>query len=192
MGKKKIIKKSDKHMVVCVKCGKRFDANWGASYNSQSGRYTCPSCVRKMKKARKEAENTQNKTLDLAVAEGNVSKEEALVTKSKPQKAKKIWGIILGALGVLELIMGFARISAGDCAGYFVAAVVCLGIGVFLLLSAKKNAEKYNAALASIQQSREDKEAEYKKQLENTPKTCPSCGATTKGSFCEYCGSKLE
>lgn len=49
--------------------------------------------------------------------------------------------------------------------------------------------------MATIQNKREDKEAEeaaYQAQLDNAPKTCPKCGATTKGQFCEYCGSKLD
>lgn len=126
MGKKKIIKKSDKHMVVCEKCGKRFDANWGASYNSSSRRYTCPSCARKIKKARKEAATMQDKALDLAVAQGNLTEEEVFVARFKPQKAKRIWGIVLGALGICSLIMACVHIPQGDCAQYFVSTVILL------------------------------------------------------------------
>lgn len=35
-----------KHMVTCVICGKRFDANRGGYYNGDSRRYTCKKCGR--------------------------------------------------------------------------------------------------------------------------------------------------
>ena len=35
------------HNVICPVCGKTFDADYGASYNKRSRRYTCPSCAAK-------------------------------------------------------------------------------------------------------------------------------------------------
>lgn len=33
-----------KHLVICERCGKQFDANKGGRYNSNTRRYTCKSC----------------------------------------------------------------------------------------------------------------------------------------------------
>ena len=34
-----------RHMVICKVCNREFDAQYGASYDAKSRRYTCPSCV---------------------------------------------------------------------------------------------------------------------------------------------------
>ena len=34
------------HMVICVNCGKQFDANKGGAYDPAAKRYTCKACAK--------------------------------------------------------------------------------------------------------------------------------------------------
>ncbi len=47
-----------KHMVTCVHCGRRFDANMGAYYNSATRRYSCKACGKKVNQAYKRSQRT--------------------------------------------------------------------------------------------------------------------------------------
>lgn len=88
------------------------------------------------------------------------------------------------AIGILFMIAGFSSPEGGWSFGYFLTAFVIGGAliawGLLPYIRAKKEASAEAEARA---------EARYQK--ENEPKVCPSCGATTKGRYCEYCGSKL-
>lgn len=80
-------------------------------------------------------------------------------------------------VGILFILVGFTSPESGWSIGYFMTALVLgcslIAWGVVPYLKAKK-------ATAA--------EAEEK---ENEVKVCPACGATTKGKYCEYCGTKL-
>lgn len=88
------------------------------------------------------------------------------------------------AIGALFIIAGFMSPEGGWSVGYFLTALVVGGAliawGLLPYIRAKKEASAEAEA-----------RTEAKIAAENEPKVCPSCGAQTKGRFCEYCGSKL-
>lgn len=187
------------HYVVCEECRRKFDATReGAYYNRLTNRYTCKSCVRKQKKqeAQKNSDIYKGKNdINLAIAQGKISKEEAMISQYKNSKAKYVWGIIIAAFGLVCLIIGFAMISEGPaCLILFFYAVASFVVGGLLIRSYLLKKKKYEAALLTISEKTEAErraEMDRVRRLQNAPKKCPFCGATTKGSFCEYCGSKL-
>ena len=87
--------------------------------------------------------------------------------------------------GVLFVAAGFSSPSEGWSFGYFLTALAIGGAllawGLVPYVKAKK-AEKM----------KEEELREIDEFLANAPRTCPHCGARTKGNFCEYCGSPLE
>ena len=112
-----------KHMVICVRCGKRFDANLGASYDSTSRRYTCKQCVRqhnaKIRKARAE-----------------IRKEQTGMTQTLGAMIAKI------ATGIIFVLAGFSSPDGGWSIGYFLTALVTGGAliawGLIPYLQARK------------------------------------------------------
>lgn len=88
------------------------------------------------------------------------------------------------AVGVLFVIAGFSSPESGWSVGYFLTALVIgaalIAWGIAPALQSKRKASAEAEA-----------RAEARRALENEPKRCPACGATSKGKYCEYCGSKL-
>ena len=69
-------------------------------------------------------------------------------------------------------------------------ALIAWGIIPFVL--EKKEQKKAEEKLAAIEEKRRlELEAQMKAEAEK-PKYCSKCGASTKGSVCEYCGSPLD
>ena len=138
-----------KHMVVCERCGRQFDANFGASYNRLSRRYICPRCTG--------------------------------TSKKRPSVGAMIAKIVFG---LLFIAVGISPSNQEPSLSFFLIGFIIGGgliaWGIVPFLKAKKQKKEEEKLLA-----------EAKRQLANEPKKCPSCGAVTKGSVCEYCGSKL-
>lgn len=154
-----------KHMVTCVECGRRFDADFGAYYDKYSRRYTCRRCYKKEQAAMKErAVNNRRQQTGMRQSTG------AMIAKI--------------AFGALFVFAGFSSPEGGWSVGYFLTSLVIGGAliawGLLPYLTAKKQAQ-----IASV------REEELLLEKENEPKVCSSCGATSRGKFCEYCGSKL-
>lgn len=86
--------------------------------------------------------------------------------------------------GAIFIIAGFSSPETGWTIGYFLTALVVGGgliaWGLVPYIKAKKEA----AAEAEAK-------AEAIQEELNTPKKCPACGATSKGKYCEYCGTHL-
>ena len=143
-----------KHIVICKKCGRQFDASFGAKYDSKSRRYICPRCY------------NQKTTLWFG---------------------QKPWAFILKAFGCFMFVLtAFSPDKTKD--GWFstsvIAMVIALAFLAWLMIPALKLKKKQADAEEYAEQIRKD--------IENTVSVCPHCGATTKGSVCEYCGSPLE
>ena len=150
-----------KHMVICQKCGRQFDASRGGYYDAASRRYTCKSCGKAHNRTLKEAE---------------ADKREARTGMRQTQGAM----IAKIVVGVICIISAFATETAGAA---LVGIIVGLGVIAWGLLPwwKVKKAEKAAAAAAAA-------EAQAKIDAQ---KVCPFCGAPTKGEVCEYCGSPL-
>ena len=155
-----------KHMVTCLSCGKRFDANRGGYYLKSRQRYLCPKCGKEHNREVKEER-------------ADVREAQTGMRQSMGAMIAKI------AVGALFFFVAFTMDSAGSViVGLVIGlALIAWGLLPWLLprLRAKKDAEAEAAAARA--------EAE---RLANEPKICPACGAHTKGEKCEYCGSPLK
>ena len=88
------------------------------------------------------------------------------------------------AFGVLFILAGFSSPESWWTIGYFLTALVIGGAliawGIVPYLKPKMALKKQEKELH-----------ELRKEYYNMAKKCPSCGAMSRGDFCEYCGSKL-
>ena len=102
-------------------------------------------------------------------------------TGMKQSKGAMIAKIVFG---VLFILAGFSSPESGWTIGYFLTALVIGGAliawGIVPYLKPKMALKKQEKELQEVN-----------RELYNMPKKCPSCGAMSKGDFCEYCGSKL-
>lgn len=116
---------AQKHMVICVQCGRQFDARKGAHYDPQTRRYTCKSCVKKYN--------------------GDVRERSTGMRQSKGAMIAKI------AIGVIFLIVS---LSSGelDAAGRGIGIVIAAALIAWALLpyfKAKKDREAAAARAAA-------------------------------------------
>ena len=154
-----------KHMVICVQCGRQFDARKGAHYDPQSRRYTCKSCVKKYN--------------------GDVRERSTGMRQSKGAMIAKI------AFGAIFVIAGFTgglgkmAESVGEGIGTILTGVILgaalIAWGLLPYLKVKKANEAADARAAAEDFVRK-----------NALRKCPACGAMTKGDVCEYCGAALK
>lgn len=88
-----------KHIVTCVKCGRRFDANEGGAYYPESRRYVCKRCVDKQKDIQKE----QAKARKAAEREAEADERER-VTGMRQSKAAMLVKIVVGVLFLFSAV----------------------------------------------------------------------------------------
>ena len=161
---------ANKHIVTCVACGKRFDANRGGYYNKHTMRYTCKSCGKAQKKAYKK-QQAERKADDREKQTGMRQSMGAMIAKI--------------ACGILFVLTGFSSPESGWTFGYFLTALVIgaafIAWGVLPYLNAKKRRQAENVP-----------QEEISKPQSSAIKTCASCGALGKGPVCEYCGRELS
>ncbi len=104
--------------------------------------------------------------------------------------------------GALFVFFGFIPPSGGWDFGYFLTALAIGGgliaWGLFPYMKVQKaKREQLEAEKRAIDWEREQREAKEREKAEewyrkhNAPKTCPACGATSRGDVCEYCGTRL-
>lgn len=115
------------HYVVCLKCGKTFDANKGGYYNAVKQRYICSKCGKAHNKAVK-AEN----------------KEQAARGQERNTGMKQSLGAMIAkiAVGCLFLVVSFGMDNAGEvCVGLILAAAL-IAWGLVPYFMAKKKQEE--------------------------------------------------
>lgn len=163
-----------KRMVICVECGRRFDAEVeGARYDPSSRRYTCMDC------AKKEEEYAARRRIE------NAGKPDF----SGVKKQKPLALILKLFFGVVCVCVCFSKDME------FGARILALVVGLALLAWAAFPFYKGRKAVLEAkarQQAEIDRQAAEAERLANVPKVCPACGAQTKGDKCEYCGSPLN
>ena len=155
-----------KHMVTCLSCGKRFDANRGGYYLKSRQRYLCPKCGKEHNREVKEER-------------ADVREAQTGMRQSTGAMIAKI------AVGALFFFVAFTMDSAGSVIVGLVIGLALIAWGLLPWLLPRLQAKKAAAAEAAAARA----EAE---RLANEPKVCPACGAHTKGEKCEYCGSPLK
>ena len=164
-----------KHYVVCVQCGRQFNANLGSYYNPSSRRYTCSRCVRAQKRALRQR---QDPTAPTGV---NAVTEQIQRIAKKPQSTGAMIAKIAAAV-----IFFFTGIGMGPAE--FMSALVIAGALVTWAIIPYRQEKKRNAA-AELQAIAEQERARLlAERAVSEPWSCASCGAVTKGKTCEYCG----
>ncbi|MCQ2512526.1 MAG: hypothetical protein MJ092_03970 [Lachnospiraceae bacterium] len=126
----------------------------------------------------------------------------------KKNGSKLGWGIALVAIGVV----GLGNAGGEEVSFYAVCFALIIVGGILLaryfinrkneqnrLRKQQEDEERTREARRRAAEARAQaeelkyREAQEKAQAElNAVKVCKSCGAATKGHFCEYCGSKLD
>lgn len=161
------------HWVICRFCGRKFDfEKAGGAYDGN--RYICKSCSKKVMPS-------QSLNADITYS----LKEESWF--------KRNWKFIIG---VLFLIVGFGRIGEdGQTAiSGIIIGVVLTVAHFFPLINAtrQKKVEKDAEIMLTARESElTAKEKAFQAKAEEL-KRCKSCGATSRGTLCEYCGSLLD
>ena len=162
-----------KRMVICVDCGRRFDAEAeGAKYDPSSRRYQCMECAQK-----EEARVKQRRIENAGRADfSNIKKQ-----KPGAMIAKIVFGILFVCVGMFGGDMEFGARMVGIFLG-----LALLAWGLWPFLMAKKAIDEAKKR----QQAEIDRQAAEEAAKLNKPWTCPACGAKTKGAACEYCGTE--
>ena len=70
------------------------------------------------------------------------------------------------------------------------AGLIAWGLIPYIVMK-KRQKEERQAQLAAQQQAEEIRR-QAQEMRSNQPRFCEHCGATTKGTVCEYCGMPLE
>ena len=109
----------------------------------------------------------------------------------KKNKRPSIGGLIAKvAFGAMFIAIGIAPDPEFDAGGRSVAIIMGVAIIVWGFAKVLIWNKRRNDILEEIE--REEQEIRSMKEaLRNKPRKCPHCGATTKGTVCEYCGSAL-
>ena len=108
-------------------------------------------------------------------------------TYKKPKTGVMIAKI---AAGLLFVYIGIAPDPEFDAGARGVAIIIGLAIIAWALVPYFGWKKKREEVLEEIE--KQEKEiSELKDALQNRPRKCPFCGATTKGNVCDYCGSLI-
>lgn len=89
---------ANRHMVICDRCGKRFDANRGCDYEPNTRRYTCKTCSRTQQAASREEKTGMRQSMGAMIA--------------------KI------AFGTIFILAGFLPPEEGWSVAYFLTALI--------------------------------------------------------------------
>ena len=103
--------------------------------------------------------------------------------------ARGAWGKTIAklAVGLIFLVTAFSMEETDTMLVGLVIALAIIAWGLIPLLRSW-------LAFRSSQERRQEAERQRRaaaRQRQNTVRTCPNCGASTKGPICEYCGSPL-
>lgn len=122
-----------KHIVTCVKCGRKFDANEGGVYYPESHRYACKKCVDNQKAA--QAEREKARKAEERKAKADEREKNTGMRQSVPAMIAKI------AAGVVVLISSFSLLTQGSVTEFIVGVAIAAGLaawGLVPYLKAKK------------------------------------------------------
>lgn len=123
----------EKHIVTCVKCGRKFDANEGGVFYPESRRYACKKCVNKQKAAQSEREKARKADERKSKAE-----ERERETGMRQTKAVMLAKIVVG---VLFLLASVSLASQGNIPSFVCGLAIGGGLvawGLVPYLKAKK------------------------------------------------------
>ena len=108
-------------------------------------------------------------------------------THRKPKTGTMIAKI---AAGLLFIYIGIAPDPEFDSGARGVSIIIGAALIAWALIPYYSWKKRRQEVLKEIEE--EEKEIrEMKAAIRNKPRKCPHCGANTRGSVCEYCGSLL-
>ncbi len=84
------------HNVICVDCGKQFDASKEGAYLKAQGRYICGSCLRKRKATAREAKTGMRQTKTAMIIKIVLGVVFIITSFTIGEVASTIIGIIIG------------------------------------------------------------------------------------------------
>ena len=122
-----------KHIVTCVKCGRKFDAEEGGVYYPESHRYACKKCVDKQKAAQSEREKARK--AEERKAKADEREKNTGMRQSVPAMIAKI------AAEAVVLISSFSLLTQGSVTEFIVGVAIAAGLaawGLVPYLKAKK------------------------------------------------------
>lgn len=123
----------EKHIVTCVKCGQKFDANEGGVYYPESRRYACKKCVDKQKSA--QAEREKARKAEERKAKADEREKNTGMRQSVPAMIAKI------AAGVVVFASSCSLLTQGSVTEFVVGVAIAAGLaawGLVPYLKAKK------------------------------------------------------
>lgn len=176
---------SDKNTVTCARCGRKIQKTSG-DYLVTKGRVLCKLCVRDELSRTVSSGQTDEASLNMAVASGEITPEQATIASANNSKAKLIWAIVLLVVGLVGL-----GNAANEERSYLIVCIVLIAAGLLLLALWFFGRKKLAAAIKTERERRLRMKESREAAVKNAPKRCPHCGASTKGEICEYCGSPL-
>lgn len=115
-----------KHIVTCVKCGRKFDAEEGGVYYPESHRYACKKCVDNQKAAQAEREKTRK--AEERKAKADEREKNTGMRQSVPAMIAKI------AAGAVVLISSFSLLTQGSVTEFIVGVAVAAGLAAWGLV----------------------------------------------------------
>ena len=176
---------SDKNTVTCARCGRKTQKTSG-EYLVTKGRVLCKLCVREELSRTVSSGQTDKTSLNMAVASGEITPEQATIASAKNSKTKLIWAIVLFFIGVVGL-----GNAANEERSYLIVCILLIAAGLLLLAIWFFGKKKLADAIKTERERRLRIKESRETAAKNASKTCPHCGAATKGEICEYCGSPL-
>ena len=149
--------------VRCSVCGQFFNISAGGRFDTATSHFFCPACAALIGPP---------------------------VKKITPPSTGKTVGLLIG--GGIFLAFGFSE-AAVDLSSLLFG----LAIGLPLFLWGVLPWVSYYKAKRREEENRQNAQQDpgrirfRQEQKKGAPKICPSCGATSYGDVCEYCGTKL-
>lgn len=122
-----------KHNVICLQCGRKFDADEGGYYLPESRRYVCKYCANKQKA--KQAEEARARKAAAREAEADEREEKTGMRQTRAAMLAKI------VVGVLFLVCSVPFISQGNIPAFLCGLAVAAALvawGLVPYLKAKK------------------------------------------------------
>lgn len=157
------------HIVSCHACREQFDTFRGGYYNSEKNQYTCKRCGRREGRSERGV---------------RIGMQQTMV------------GMVLKIL--FGLLFFCVSVDSGEGVAWdFPYFLTCLILGGALIawgVVPWVRANRESAELIALDERMSAAVKDMKKSAVQTtaPKICPGCGATSIGSVCEYCGTRLR
>ena len=149
------------HLETCRRCGKQFDADTdpGALYDRSRKEYVCSNCARAMESRNFRANRGRNPSVGGTIAKAFFALMFLIVAFDMEETGETLMAVVIGLALLAWAVLPWLRRKRAE------------------QQAAREWEADRRAVTAALRRER------------NAPWTCESCGATTKGDRCEYCGS---